>query len=195
MNKSEVVKYRKVNKLFEFLLNSLNQGYNKNIVFSDDDIKLCKDSTCIFEVLNSFMAIHVANGTYNEENKTITWTEKVTGIDTYANGEKEIEVTKTIKVVYVDMDVTAGSFVNKAEGTLKLDEINKEVPTDPAEKETEQNFKKDVTVIKVWTGDEEVAENVRPSDITINLDHNQTTTMTSSNAVEGKAIKTVTKKN
>lgn len=62
MNKSEVVKYRKVNKLFEFLLNSLNQGYNKNIVFSDDDIKLCKDSTCIFEVLNSFMAIHVAKG-------------------------------------------------------------------------------------------------------------------------------------
>lgn len=121
-------------------------------------------------------------GTYDANAKTITWTETIEGIDTFANGEKKIEVSKTIKVVYVGMDVTSGTFKNTAQGTLKFDETGKEDPTDPVEEETTRDFKKDIKVIKVWSGDEEEAENVRPSDITINLTERKSITLNASNA-------------
>ena len=121
-------------------------------------------------------------GTYDANAKTITWTERITGIDTYANGAKNIEVNKTIKVVYVGMDVTAGTFKNTAQGTLKFDETGKENPTDPSEEETTRDFKKDIKVIKVWSGDEEVAGSVRPSDITINLTEGKSITLNASDA-------------
>ena len=38
----------------------------------------------------------IAGGTYNSEEKTITWTESITNIDTYTNGAKEINITKEI---------------------------------------------------------------------------------------------------
>ena len=121
-------------------------------------------------------------GNYDANAKTITWTEIIEGIDTYANGEKKIEVSKTIKVVYVGMDVTSGTFKNTAQGTLKFDETGKEDPTEPVEEETTRDFKKDIKVIKVWSGDEDEAEKVRPSDITINLTEGKSITLNASNA-------------
>ena len=124
----------------------------------------------------------IKGGTYDANAKTITWTETIEGIDTFANGEKKIEVSKTIKVVYVGMDVTSGTFKNTAQGTLKFDETGKEDPTEPVEEETTRDFKKDIKVIKVWSGDEDEAEKVRPSDITINLTEGKSITLNASNA-------------
>ena len=59
---------------------------------------------------------NIANGTYSKENKTITWVEEY-DVDTFTNGAKEISITKNIEVVYKDMNVTAGTFVNKADAT------------------------------------------------------------------------------
>ena len=124
-------------------------------------------------------------GTYDANAKTITWTERITGIDTYANGAKNIEESKTIKVVYVGMDVTSGTFKNTAQGSLKFDETGKEDPTDPSEETTTQNFKKKITVIKEWEGEGNEAGSVRPSNVTINLENGAKAELTSANAVEG----------
>ena len=42
------------------------------------------------------------------------------------------------------MDVTAGTFTNKADATLKLDTNGQEEKEDPQEQPTTQNFKKEV---------------------------------------------------
>ncbi len=124
---------------------------------------------------------NIANGTYSKENKTITWVEEY-DVDTFTNGAKEISITKNIEVVYKDMNVTAGTFVNKADATLKLDTNKEEIPEEPEEKPTTQNFKKDIKVVKVWQGDSEVASKVRPSDVTINLNEGKSIKLNSTNS-------------
>ena len=84
-------------------------------------------------------------GTYDEESQTITWTELVDGIDTYTNPESgNIEIHKTIKVVYLNMDVSKETIENNVSGNVKLLTPSKtsEEVTDTATTNTE--FKMDI---------------------------------------------------
>ena len=108
-------------------------------------------------------------GTYDEESQTITWTELVDGIDTYTNPESgNIEIHKTIKVVYLNMDVSKETIENDVSGKVKLftPEKTSEEVTDTATTDTE--FKMDITVNKVWE-DNDTQSNRRPEVITINV--------------------------
>ncbi len=108
-------------------------------------------------------------GTYDEESQTITWVELVDGIDTYTNPESgNIEIHKTIKVVYLNMDVSKETIENNVSGKVKLftpDKTSEEV-TNTATTNTE--FKMDITVNKVWEDNETQAQR-RPEVITINV--------------------------
>ena len=108
-------------------------------------------------------------GTYDEESQTITWVELVDGIDTYTNPESgNIEIHKTIKVVYLNMDVSKETIENNVSGNVKLLTPSKtsEEVTDTATTNTE--FKMDITVNKVWE-DNDTQSNRRPEVITINV--------------------------
>ena len=70
----------------------------------------------------------------SKENKTITWTETIEGIDTNTNGEKVIEITKNIKVSYSGLEATTRKITNSVTGTIKTTVGEK--TTDPVEKET-----------------------------------------------------------
>ena len=108
-------------------------------------------------------------GTYDEESQTITWTELVDGIDTYTNPESgNIEINKTIKVVYLNMDVSKETIENNVSGNVKLLTPSKtsEEVTDTATTNTE--FKTNITVNKVWE-DNDIQDDRRPEVVTINV--------------------------
>ena len=108
-------------------------------------------------------------GTYDEETQTITWVELVDGIDTYTNPESgNIEIHKTIKVVYLNMDVSKETIENNVSGNVKLLTPSKtsEEVTDTATTNTE--FKTNITVNKVWE-DNDIQSARRPEVITINV--------------------------
>ena len=108
-------------------------------------------------------------GTYDEESQTITWVELVDGIDTYTNPESgNIEINKTIKVVYLNMDVSKETIENNVSGKVKLftPEKTSEEVTDTATTNTE--FKMDMTVNKVWVDNDTQAQR-RPEVVTINV--------------------------
>ena len=108
-------------------------------------------------------------GTYDEESQTITWTELVDGIDTYSTPESgNIQISKTIKVVYLNMDVSEQTIENNVSGKVKLFTPKKtsEEVTNIATTNTE--FKIDITVNKVWEDNETQAQR-RPEVITINV--------------------------
>lgn len=60
-------------------------------------------------------------GTYDETNKTITWIEEITEIDTVQNGKKEINITKQIELDYQNIDVTKTELTNTVTGQIELD--------------------------------------------------------------------------
>ena len=61
----------------------------------------------------------LAGGTYNSASKTITWKENVSDINSYT-GNGTVNVTKTFKVVYVDLDMNQEKVVNNVKGNIKL---------------------------------------------------------------------------
>ena len=108
-------------------------------------------------------------GTYDEETQTITWVELVDGIDTYTNSESgNIEIHKTIKVVYQNMDVSKETIENNVSGNVKLftPEKTSEEVTDTATTNTE--FKMNLTVYKAWV-DNDIQNARRPEKVVINL--------------------------
>ena len=113
----------------------------------------------------------LADGTYDAETKTITWTNTVADIDTYTNGEKTIEVAKQIKVVFVNMDYSTTTFTNKVVGktTLKYleDETPKTFPEKEATAETTTDFRTSVEVEKQWNHTNNIYGN--PESVTIVL--------------------------
>ena len=108
-------------------------------------------------------------GTYDEESQTITWVELVDGIDTYTNPESgSIKINKTIKVVYLNMNVSKETIENDVSGNVKLltPEKNGKEVTDTAITNTQ--FKRDITVNKVWVDNDTQAQR-RPGTIVINI--------------------------
>ena len=109
----------------------------------------------------------LAGGTYNAEAKTITWKENITGIDSFASIKNQINITKEIKVVYKDLDVTQANVTNKVTGTINLKtpektdttEVTKDIPTE---------YLKDVKVTKIWNDNNNSASK-RPANVTVVL--------------------------
>ena len=69
----------------------------------------------------------IAGGTYDAASKTITWTERFNDIDTYTNGAKQVNITKSIKIVYGNLDEAGANIINRVEGTIDLDTPEKTV--------------------------------------------------------------------
>ena len=99
--------------------------------------------------LDESKANDLAGGTYNKEAKTITWVEELGEVDTFTNGPKEANITKTITVYFKDIDVTAEKIINTVSGKIDLD-TTKETDTQTDTEETNPSFTTEVEVIKRW---------------------------------------------
>ena len=62
----------------------------------------------------------LADGIYNEDMLTITWTEEIEDINTEINGDFVINKTKEINVVYEDIDLTQKYIRNNVKGKLEF---------------------------------------------------------------------------
>ncbi len=60
-------------------------------------------------------------GKYDSSNKTVTWTQQLSDIDTYQNKNNKVDITKEITVLYKDIVIKDKTFVNTVEGYIKLD--------------------------------------------------------------------------
>ena len=58
-------------------------------------------------------------GSYNETDRTITWTENVSDLDSY-NNKGTVNITKNIKVFYVGLDMNQEKITNNVKGSIKL---------------------------------------------------------------------------
>ena len=61
----------------------------------------------------------LAGGTYNSTDKTITWKESVSDINSFT-GNGTVNITKTFKVVYVGLDMKQEKITNNVKGHIKL---------------------------------------------------------------------------
>lgn len=104
-------------------------------------------------------------GTYDEESKTITWTENLTGIDTFANGKNKIEIIKQIELTYKNIDVTKATITNEVEGKVNL-ETPKKTETVTGKEEIPTQYVIDIKVNKVWE-DQENKYSKRPDEIIV----------------------------
>ena len=104
-------------------------------------------------------------GTYNKENKTITWIEEIGDIDTFVNGAKEIRITKEISLVYKDIDVRKANIENKVTGTINLVIPEKEDTVEDTE-EIPTEYLVNIPVTKVWSDNENIAGK-RPSAVEV----------------------------
>ena len=96
----------------------------------------------------------LAGGTYNEANNTITWVEVLEGIDTYTQVESgKIEVNKTIKVVYKNVDDRNTEIENRVNGRLKLLTPEKTSEGVTTTAETVIKSVVNIPVSKVWEDD------------------------------------------
>ena len=90
---------------------------------------------------------NIMDGSYDDESKTITWTENLNNIDTHSNGDKEVEIKKEIKLVYKDLKVSAENLkvTNKVRAEISLKELNKKI-TENNTKEIPAEISSKVTV-------------------------------------------------
>lgn len=89
-------------------------------------------------------------GIYNSTDKTITWTERIEGVDTFTEGIEEINREKNITVVYENIDYSKISFEAKVETKVELETPKQEDTTEPVIVVTETEFTKEVKVTKIW---------------------------------------------
>ena len=112
----------------------------------------------------------LAGGTYNSEELTITWEEDVDTVNTYSTGEAAtISITKTITVLYEDIDLTEESFTNDVEATISLLALTESSSTSSTEtvqddEDTLINVTGDLVIKYVdLITDEEIADSVTTS--------------------------------
>ncbi len=113
---------------------------------------------------------NLSGGTYNKENKTITWTEE---IEIQDDETSVVNITKQIKIAYKNIDPTKQIIENTAVGTIKL-EVEPEEPIEPVETKEEipTEYLINLTVIKNWE-DKENLYGKRPKKITLQLIRNE----------------------
>ena len=103
----------------------------------------------------------LAGGTYDNNAKTITWTETFAGIDTYKDGnDYSINIVKDINIVYADLSVSDRMMETSVNGTITLTEQNVTV-SDEASLEQDIIVPGSVTIkyIDINTG-EEIADKI-----------------------------------
>ena len=105
----------------------------------------------------------LAGGIYNKEAKTITWVEELGEVDTFNQGAKQINISKTIRLSYENINVQETSFVNNVSGKIDLD-ATKDTDTKTDTFETTENFVTSVEAVKTWV-DNENADGNRPESI------------------------------
>ena len=89
-------------------------------------------------------------GTYDSGENTITWVENLDNIDTYTNGDLQLNITKTIQVAYTNIDYSNTTITNRVSGNIDLERTGQEIEIPEASKDTTTAFTKDVTVTKEW---------------------------------------------
>ena len=111
---------------------------------------------------------NLAGGVYNEETNTITWEEKIENVNTYTDGTYEIEIHKTIKVVYSNVDGIQKNMANQVKGTIDLYETEEtntvedthdtriEIPGKVIVKYIDKETGKEITYIEEQEGQEPV---------------------------------------
>ena len=62
----------------------------------------------------------LAGGEYDEDAKTITWVQDLGHINTVKDDDFKVEITKQIKVNYIDIDTKAEKMTNKVKGKIEL---------------------------------------------------------------------------
>lgn len=76
----------------------------------------------IVDTLPNKIDVNSANldgGTYNSENNTITWSETIDNINTLENGDKVINITKNVRLKYLDLD-DVNVLVNRVKSTTSF---------------------------------------------------------------------------
>lgn len=129
-----------------------------------------------YEIEVSEEKSNLAGGIYDPKNKTITWTEKLEGINTYLEGKRQINISKVIELTYKDLDTNTEKISNKVTGEIRLLDHEDENPTDPVKpigKTEETNeisidiFTK-VEVKLIWIDTEEEKE-LRPEKLILQV--------------------------
>ena len=113
-------------------------------------------------------------GTYNDANRTITWTQKVSNIDSFNNSNNRIDIRKNISVFFKGIDTKATSMTNYVTGTIKTDTPPRTSSAN-ANAITTFNFKIDVKAKKNWD-DQGRDRSKRPEPLTFVLYQNGTPT-------------------
>ncbi len=72
----------------------------------------------------------IAGGIYNEEARTITWKETIRNIDTYTNGDKTIDITKTITIVYKNILATDRHINNHVSAVIETTTTSNPITAD-----------------------------------------------------------------
>lgn len=103
----------------------------------------------------------LAGGTYNAENKTITWVETIENED--ASKDINIDITKTIKVFFKNIDASTKNYTNKVEVTLADDIEETEDTKKEATHETDVNIQGNVTAYYYVKGTQDELANSESS--------------------------------
>lgn len=113
---------------------------------------------------------NIADGIYNEEEKTITWIQDIKDIDSYNNLNNNINIVKNISLVFKDVDYSLGSFTNNVTGkiTLEATDQEREIKTS---KTTGIELERIITVNKIWDDNNNIKGN-RPQSVTVILTAN-----------------------
>ena len=90
------------------------------------------------------------SGEYNPENNTITWVETIGDIYSYENRNNEIEINKTITVVYLGLEQETTSIENRVTAKIKTQTPEKEFVEKEATSITTTGFTVNIPVSKIW---------------------------------------------
>ena len=133
----------------------------------------------------------LAGGTYNEKDKTITWKEIVSDINSYENRNNNIEITKQVTVVYKDLVQGTTKIENKVSGNIKTKLPAKDFGKVEAKAETGTKFTLNIPVSKIWDDDTNKLGN-RPTSVIFKLTGSDGSSYTKELSVPGTAGSTTT---
>ena len=91
----------------------------------------------------------LAGGTYDKDTKTITWESTIEDIDSYQDKGNQITISKTITVVYKEVDTSKEKLTNKVKGTINTYTPEANDEAEDTEDTTIDVFT-EVTVNKKW---------------------------------------------
>lgn len=104
----------------------------------------------------------LASGSYNQEDRTVTWEETIEDIDTY-NGKDKIAISKRISIKYSNIVDTDRTMINSVKGNIILDNNSRDIED---QSKTDINVKGTIIVHHYMTGTtEKLEEDVEVTDL------------------------------